>query len=176
MIEGVKKRECDGCRFCCWVYNITDIPDEAIGFEFKSALKHCQHECSKGCSLHGTIHKPSTCVEFKCPYLQDDDIYRPDTFQDLLEELNGNIGNYIPYISPIIPESEVRELIKKTRSIPACITVGDKGLKFILPLDRDKDGSWSSTENNVRKWEELYSKYGEPLSDQIKENINVLMI
>lgn len=50
---------CSGCTACC-----TMFPIEAIG---KPVDTHCQY-CDSGCTIYG--HKPRTCSEYECAYLQ----------------------------------------------------------------------------------------------------------
>ena len=145
-------RECDGCRFCCWSFNAHDIPNPVTGFEMKPARQHCVFECDKGCELHATERLPQACDEFKCPYLQGQDIHRPDTFQEALEELGGNIGNYIPAVPESVPVSLARTLIREDRSVPAFILLGNEWARVILPLDRNEDRTWTARESAIELW------------------------
>jgi hypothetical protein len=144
-------RECSGCKFCCWSFNVHDIPDEVRGLELKPAFTHCQHECTAGCGLHNDVRQPTTCREFHCPYQTGEQIHRPDTFQSILEALGGNIGNYIPAIDETIPVDEAIALIQRTRSLPAFIINGGWE-RVILPLDRETDGTWKATEDMTTAW------------------------
>src|SRR5262245_40216388 len=110
-------RKCNSCRFCCWSFAVTDIN--------KQALNHCGHECKQGCKIHEKSKYPPSCKLFICPYLNGEKIQRPDKYQNLLKELNGNIGNYIPAIPINFKAKEVKETILKTRSIPAFIMINN---------------------------------------------------
>jgi len=154
----MKVRDCNGCRFCCWSFNVHDVPDKIQGIQMKPALQNCQYECSLGCSIHKDENYPPSCKDFFCPYLEGKDIYRPDTFQPILEELNGNMSNYIPTIPLNIPIEKAKNLIQKTRNIVASIIVGNEWVDIILPLDRNEDRSWTSNEDAVKQWRELYNE------------------
>jgi hypothetical protein len=146
---------CNGCRFCCWAFNIEDIPDSVKGLDFKNERSHCKYECEKGCELHFEERKPQTCSEFTCPYLQGKDICRPDRFQPLLEELNGDMGNYIPAIPTNTESSLVETTIRDSRSLPAFILIGNEWVRVILPLDRNDDKTWKPNEQTTKLWEKL---------------------
>lgn len=148
-------RECDGCRFCCWVFNVAEIPVERRSLkvlELKPERQHCRHECQQGCDLHDTFFQPVICHDFMCPYLGGGDIHRPDTFQPLLEELNGDMGNYIPVVPRAMDVEFAKELIRETRSIPAAVLFDGSWVKLVLPLDRQPDGSWVTTEQLHARW------------------------
>jgi len=148
-------RDCDGCRFCCWSFNVSDVPVERRSLkvvELKRELTHCRHECQRGCDVHGTMFKPIICESFYCPYVSGVDIHRPDVFQPLLEELNGDMGNYIPAVSRAMDVEFAKDLIRETRSIPAAIMLEGQWVKLILPLDRQPDGSWVTTEHLHARW------------------------
>jgi len=149
-------RQCSGCKFCCWSFAIEDIPDDISGLKFKPSLQHCQHECLVGCAIHDQKKYPPACKAFICPYLKGEDIHRPDIFQKVLQELNGNISNYIPSIPTKIPVEEAEKLIRRTRNILASILTGNEWVQIVLPLDREKDGSWTSNEDAVQEWRKLY--------------------
>jgi len=80
------ERECGGCRFCCWTFNV-EVPQRRNlrVLYLKPELSHCEHECAKGCDLYDRFHMPVVCHDFICPYLHGEDIHRPDVFRDLLE-------------------------------------------------------------------------------------------
>ena len=132
-------RQCGECRFCCWSFNVTDVPSEIEGLKLKPCLESCPYECSGGCSIFGESSRPKECVEFECPYLKGDDIHRPDTFQEVLMELGGNMGNYVPTINISIPKEEAIRKIKETRTVPAGYLLGGKWVETILPLDKNGD-------------------------------------
>ncbi len=142
-------RTCNGCRFCCWSFNVEMFP-------LKHEITHCMHECEKGCALHGLEQQPETCRDFKCPYLTGEDIYKPSTFQNVLEELRGNMGNYIPAVATHVPINAAINLIRESRSLPAFILIGNTWLKLILPLDRNSDGSWATNDAAMHAWINLY--------------------
>lgn len=129
---------CDGCKFCCWGWAV-DVP--TFG---KSALRHCKHECAKGCAIHLKPEKPITCRGFHCPYQEREGLHRPDNFQATLESLGGNIGNYIPAIPISIPVEIANRLIRDTRTVPASVINDNQWVDVILPLDRNRDGGWES--------------------------------
>ncbi len=170
----MKVRECDKCRFCCWSFGVHDIPDEKTGLTFKPSLTHCQHECAKGCGLYPNKW-PSACKTFLCPYLEGANIYRPDTFQ-FLKELDINIGNFIPSIHPGLPIKETKELIIKTRTIPASILVGNKWVKVIMALDRAEDKSWTVNKKIVQEWEKFYKSYDVKFYSSAKKAAGVKII
>jgi len=149
-------RECNGCKFCCWSFNVEDIPHKARSLKvlnFKPEQTHCWHECARGCALHGTFFQPPICHDFQCPYTSsEEDIYRPDTFQALIEELGGNMGNYIPMVPTTISVADARQLITKSRTIPAAFFCNGDWMKAIIPLDRNEDGSWVTTELMLDIW------------------------
>src|ERR1041385_9041190 len=134
--------ECDGCRFCCWVFNAQDIPDPIQGLALKQDREHCLFECSKGCSLHGTEQKPFPCTQFECPYIQGKFIHRPDEFQKVLEEIGIQVGNFIPAIPPYVPVKMAECLIRENRTIPAFIMIGNEWVKVVLSLDRQDSRTW----------------------------------
>lgn len=86
--------------------------------------------------------QPEMCGAFHCPYQERDGLHRPDVFQETLEWLGGNIGNYIPVIPTSIPIDVAKELIVKTRTVPASIINGGQWVNVIMPLDRDEQGGW----------------------------------
>lgn len=167
-------RKCNGCRFCCWSFDVSDVPS-VIGFEVKIHNSHCSFECEKGCSIHELAKQPKTCIDFKCAYLQGKKIHRPDAFQEVLEEMKITMGNFIPAVNEKIDWDEAVQVIKETRTIPADIYAG--GIKeIILPLDKEKDGSWMTTQERIEKWESLYNKYGIDLPKSAKEFYNTIFI
>ena len=169
-------RECRTCRFCCWSFNVHDVPDSIKGLAMKSARTHCPYECVAGCSIHKHQNYPQSCHDFVCPYLEGEDIHRPDAFQQTVEELNGNMANFIPHLSARVPVEESRELITSSRSVPASILQNGQWVEIIMPLDKENDGSWAVTEDRVIRWEELYARHGELLPLQMRQNVNVLII
>jgi hypothetical protein len=144
-------RDCDGCRFCCWSFNVHDVPDTVQGLALKDALKHCSFECAAGCSLHEQTEQPWECQEFHCPYQRGEDVHRPDTFQQVLEESQGNIGNYVPIVPATMDAEAAKRLIKQERCLPAAILVGGQWRSVILPLDRKEDGTWEESTTTVWK-------------------------
>lgn len=156
-----KGRRCGDCRFCCWSFAVHDIPDEIKGVEDKPILKHCKYECSTGCLIHEQINYPPACKGFICPYLSGENIYRPNTFQPLLEELNKNIGNHIPSISPKIPIKKAERLIRKTKAIPVSITIGGEWIRVVISFnpDQNKDGDCIATKEITEQWKKLHQKY-----------------
>ena len=126
-----------------------DVPDEIVGLELKEALVHCQHECD-GCALHHLGTKPQECQEFDCLYRHGAEIHRPDTFQQVLEDAGGNLGNYIPMIPITMDAEAAKKLIKQERCLPAAILVGGQWRSVILPLDRKEDGTWE--ESTTTAW------------------------
>lgn len=95
-----------------------------------------------GCAVHAKPKQPEACMEFHCPYQERDGLHRPDNFQSTLEELRGNIGNYIPAIPTSIPIETANRLIRETRTVPAAVINGGKWVNVIMPLDRDEKGGW----------------------------------
>ena len=165
-----KIRECNGCKFCCWSFHVNGFADNSM----KLSLSHCSYECKKGCSIHGGEEYPYVCGGFICPYLTGENIHRPDTFQKVLEEAKGNIGNYIPTIPVNFDSAEVRKLIKKSRSVPASIIINDRWHHVILPLDRNENGNWVSTEEIVSVWEEFYNENSTEFDS--KNLMNVMIV
>lgn len=129
-------KTCSGCRFCCYSWAV-DVPEL-----HKSALRHCAHECSKGCALHPKW--PSVCESFHCPWQEREGYHRPDTFQAALESAGGDIGNYIPMVPLSIDADWARRNIHDTRTVPACVIDGGRWVDLVLPLDRDADGGWTT--------------------------------
>jgi hypothetical protein len=152
-------RSCDGCRFCCFSFNVSDVPDEVRGFALKDALSHCRFECQAGCALHDKEEQPAVCREFRCPYLTGKMVHKPEVFQEQLEALNGNIGNYIPAINVAVPVAAACELIKETRSLPAYVFPSEGWRETVLPLDKE-NGSWSTPQAAVDAWAKLYEDSG----------------
>lgn len=136
-------RECSGCRFCCWSWAVPKIN--------KPELSHCKFECAKGCSVHKQKEQPVECTDFKCPYLEGRDIHRPDSFQATLEELGGNIGNYIPSVLTSIPIDIANQRIRDTRTVPVSVINGEYWVNVIMPLDRDENGGWVTGDPNLWK-------------------------
>lgn len=89
-----------------------------------------------------TPEQPIPCRIFNCPYQERDGYHRPDNFQETLESLGGNIGNYIPAIPISIPIDKANRLIRKTRTVPASVMNDGQWVDVILPLDRDENGGW----------------------------------
>jgi len=150
-----RMRSCDKCRWCCWTYNIKDVPVQRRSLkvvELKPERSHCRHECDKGCDLHGTFFQPVACHGFFCPYLGGEDIHRPDTFQPLLEELGGNMGNYIPAVPQAMDVEFAKKTIRETRTVPAAALFDGNWVRVVLPLDRQPDGSWVTDEMMHARW------------------------
>lgn len=143
-------RSCDGCRWCCLAYGVSEIQ--------KRALCHCEHECSKGCSIHLMTGYPKECREFQCPYLNGDSIYRPDTFQPLLQRLGISLKSFIPWIPVVIPMKQSKKLIRRTRSI-LCAVKADKWELITLKLDQPKGDVFSGSDELREAWQELWDKY-----------------
>lgn len=101
-------RTCDGCMFCCWSYGMPEVG--------KMGLEHCQHEAN-GCILHGTPEQPDACRRFKCPYLEGEDIFRPDKAQSILESMHITQSGFIPAIRV---ENELVQL-QSGRVLPAFV-------------------------------------------------------
>lgn len=169
-------KQCDGCRFCCWSFNIPDIPNEIQGLTFKTALNHCEFECKNGCSIHERKDYPQICKEFVCPYLTGKAIHRPDTFQTLIKELNPTVGNYIPNIPVSVPIEKAKDLIKETRAIPAFITIRDTWAEVIVSMDREPDKSWSITKEVFGKWKDFLQQYGETTNEEMEKSSGVKMV
>lgn len=155
-------RTCDGCRFCCWSFNAHDVPDPVQGFIMKPARAHCAFECSAGCELHDTPMLPQMCDQFKCSYLEGADIHRPDSFQ-FLEELECGIGNFIPAIPSSIPVRLAKSLILEHRTLPAFVILGEEWARVILPLDRNKDRTWTVKDSDIELWKKVFDIYDEKI-------------
>lgn len=153
--------DCDGCTFCCWSFAVEGMPQhpDLTVLTVKPELTHCEFEAI-GCAIHEAECYPEGCRIFSCPYLDGQDIHRPDTFQSVLEEVKGNIGNYIPSIPRSIPVQRAIQLIRETRSVLAEIIWDSKWTRVALPLDRDADGMWYPTGQLLAPWAELCLKYG----------------
>lgn len=160
--------ECGNCKFCCWSFNAKDIPDPILGLSLKPAREHCIYECKLGCSIHGLPQYPQPCSDFKCPYLQGKYIHRPDNFQVVLEEMNIEVGSFIPAIPPHIPVKMAESLIRENRSIPAYILVGNEWVRVILSLDRKDAKTWIVNEKSVGLWQNLFRTYGESIDSTVE--------
>lgn len=147
-------RSCDGCKFCCWSFNAHDIPDIIMGLKLKPCLSHCQYECDAGCQMHNDPKLPKGCHEFYCPYIRGDDIHRPDTFLQVIEELHGTVGNYIPRVPTKVNVDAAKALMRETRSLPVFVLDG-QWQKVILCVDRTKERGWGATEEQIYKWNKL---------------------
>ena len=157
-----REMECDGCAFCCWSFAVSDMPTR-VDFtilQLKPAQTHCDFEFEGGCVIYREEHFPPGCRLLPCPYLEGEDIHRPDTFQAILEESHGNVGNYIPSIPRSIPIQRALRLIRETRSVLAVIILDGKLTRVALPLDRDAEGMWYPTQEILAPWAELCAKYG----------------
>lgn len=152
MSEIKKIRDCSGCKFCCWSFNV-NIP------ELKNELTHCKHECEKGCNIHNDVSQTEICRNFKCPYLFGEDVHKPGSFQKVLEEAKGDMGNYIPAICTFVPVETANGLIIGTRTLPAFILVDGQWILSIIPIDKKEDGSWEVSDTMVKSWSLLYQKY-----------------
>lgn len=151
--------KCDGCSFCCWSFAVEDIPQHPDLKILKPAQTHCDFEL-EGCAIHNDEQYPHNCRVFRCPYLDGEDIHRPDTFQSVLEELGGNIGNYIPSIPRSVPVQRAVRLVCESRSILAVIILDAKWVRVAMPLDREEDGSWYPTQQVLEPWTALCLQYG----------------
>lgn len=150
----MKQRDCDGCRWCCYIYNVeVPVKRSLKVLDFKSERSHCRHERERGCKLHGTPNQPPLCRDFLCPYLAGVDIHRPDTFEPLLVELGGNMGNYIPAIPRAMSIEFAKGLIRETRTLPAAVLFAGEWVRLVLPLDRQPDGSWETNEVLTARWQ-----------------------
>lgn len=166
---------CDGCRFCCWSFRVNDMPDGSALL----ALTHCPHEAKEnddpfvcisnetlvkvkehGCLIHNEKNYPWGCAAFNCPYLTGVPCHRPDTFQDLLERMQGSIGNYIPVIPRTVPVKKAERLIAESRSVLAAVVLNDAWTMVAMPLDRDSLGNWFPTDELLAPWKELCGEYG----------------
>lgn len=159
---------CEKCRFCCWIFNVTDVPDPISGLELKPARQHCLYECNRGCSIHGLEKYPESCDHFECPYLQGQYIHRPDEFQKVLESLNISVGNFIPAVPPHIPVTMAEDLIKESRTVPAFILIGNEWIRVILSLDRTDGKSWVVNDKAVGQWSDLFRTYDAPIDTTIE--------
>lgn len=151
-------RECDGCKFCCWSFNV-DVPHPHLYeiVELKRELRHCHHECEAGCALHSTKHKPTGCQSFHCPFVLGDAVHRPDLFQEFVKQLDGTMGNYIPIVPDTINVEAAQDIIRKTRSLPAAILLNSTWVKLILPMDRSPDGTWRNNQGAINEWADFYA-------------------
>jgi hypothetical protein len=159
---------CGECRFCCWSFNVHDVPDPIKGLDLKPARQHCSYECNQGCSIHELDKYPNACRTFECPYLQKKYIHRPDNFQTVLEEINIGVGNFIPAVPPHIPVKLAEDLIRENRTVPAYILIGNEWARVILSLDREDAKSWVVNETSVKLWGDLFNAYGVPTDTTIE--------
>lgn len=159
---------CGECRFCCWSFNVHDVPDPLLGLALKPAREHCLYECDNGCSIHREEKYPQACDEFECPYLKGKYIHRPDAFQKVLEDIEIQVGNFIPAIPPHIPIKMAECLIRENRSLPAYILIGNEWARVILSLDREDGKSWVVNDKSVELWVELFNIYGAPIDTTIE--------
>jgi hypothetical protein len=156
----MNKKQCDGCRFCCWSFAVNAVPSPFNILQSKKTLNHCPQECEVGCAIW-TTSIPAQCKNFHCPYIYGNDIHRPDAFQELLEKLAGNVGNYIPFVPSGVSVEETKALVLKTRTIPAAITMPNGGWKvLVMPLDREPDGTWYTNKSRAKNWVMLFNKHG----------------
>lgn len=160
---------CDGCTFCCWSFAVRDVP-QLVEIKLKEELTSCPQLCETGCRIHGTEQYPTGCKEFICPYLIGEPTHRPDTFQKLLMELKGNMGNIIPSIPWVIPVLKAEELIRSSRTIMASFVLDGAWHRTVIPLDREENGSWLVRSEPVNLWNGLFKKYGmELVTEENKE-------
>lgn len=160
--------ECGTCRFCCWSFNVTDVPDPIQELALKPAREHCAYECNTGCSIHRLDNYPDSCDHFECPYLEGKYIHRPDNIQDVLEEIDVQVGNFIPAIPPYVPIKKASILIREDRSVPAYILIGNEWVRVILSLDRENAKSWIVNEKSVELWSDLFKAYGASIDTTIE--------
>lgn len=161
-------RSCDGCKFCCWSFNVPEVPDSIKGLGLKPARQHCPHECSRGCAIHDRNNYPVVCNDFVCPYLDGEDMHRPDEFQGVLKELNGNVGAYIPAVPTLIPVQVAKQMIANTRTVPAFILVVDEWMRVILSLDRHPDRTWTVNQEPNDRWRDLFKLHGVHFDSRFK--------
>ena len=95
--------------------------------------------------------QPEACGAFHCPYQLRDGYHRPDNFQKTLEELGGDIGNYIPMIPVEIPVEKANQIIRDTRTVLACVLNGGEWVDVVMPLDRYPSGGWLSRDPGIWK-------------------------
>jgi len=152
-----------------------DVPHPTLLtiIEPKRELQHCHHECASGCALHENVNQPNICRTFQCPYIRGEDVHKPDSFQWLLEELGGNMGNFIPAISTQVPVTEAQALIASSRSLPAFILINGQWIETILPLDKEPDGSWQTAATD--EWAKLYSDHGAILPLEKEEVVEIVV-
>jgi hypothetical protein len=158
---------CGECRFCCWSFNVTDVPDPIKGLDLKPARQHCLYECNRGCSIHELDKYPEACHDFECPYLNGKYIHRPDEFQEVLEEIDVQVGNFIPAIPPHVPVKIAVNLIRENRSVPAYILIGNEWIRVILSLDREDAKTWMVNETSVELWGDMFKVYGAPIDTTV---------
>ena len=136
-------RQCGSCRYCCWMFGVNDID--------KPSRTNCKHECSEGCAIHNQSGYPKQCADFVCPYLQGEDIHRPDEFQFVLHELGGTLTSFVPYISTKIPIEKAIQRIKKLRVLPATFKTEYGWIGAVVPLDQ-QEGQITFSETHWKDW------------------------
>jgi len=92
------QRKCGGCTLCCRLLPVHEgvkvehayrDADIQLGYKLnellpkfdKAAGERCQHQCSRGCRIHGTNRMPIACRAFECAWLANLDMHdqhRPD--------------------------------------------------------------------------------------------------
>jgi hypothetical protein len=55
-IDKDKLKPCGACKACCTTLGVQEL--------HKPSYTPCQHECAKGCAIHG--QHPASCKEFNC--------------------------------------------------------------------------------------------------------------
>jgi hypothetical protein len=92
---------------------------------------------------------------FKCPYLFGEEVHQPDIFREILEEIDGNMGNYVPAIPVYVSINSAINLIRESRSIMAFILVDMRWIQTVIPLDKNTDGTWWATKVMSDAWIDL---------------------
>lgn len=141
-------RTCDGCRFCCYIYGV-----DVLG---KPAGKSCSFECDSGCSIHKD--RPLQCADFKCPYLNGDQIHRPDTFKAILRRLQSNLVCIIPWIPQSVPPVAAERLIETSWSILCAVKTETGWTPIVLDLTQ-QDNLYKGSKEQNEAWEKIIADY-----------------
>jgi hypothetical protein len=141
----------------------------------KVERNHCPKECEVGCSIHGTAVYPQGCKDFFCPYVMGEQTHRPDTFQKLLEELGGDMGNIIPAIPLVVPVVRAEQLIRKSRTVLANFLLDGGWKRTAIPLDRAANGEWMIKTEPLKMWNELCEQYGIALISEEEKAVAYLV-
>lgn len=138
-------RSCDGCSACCKVMHVLELN--------KPANQWCEH-CAvwKGCLIYN--ERPTSCREFACLYLQDEQMpeeLRPDRSKVVLS-INRDETALVAYVDPRQEEAYKRGpmgrfLERVSTQLPVIVVCGDKRKAMtvlkepVIFTEQEPDGS-----------------------------------